>query len=586
MYSDPEPRAGVHLLETITRGMYKEPLHSIREYIQNAFDSIREARRLGMLCASEGEIRLSIDKTGRTLRIHDKGIGLSPEAAAVYLQDIGRSEKAQTPAGLKRNAGFRGIGRMAGISYCRTLLFETSNGDGRNCTVKFDAAGLRQLMVPGQQPPSMIEAIKEKSQIIEGTAELGHHYFEVVLDGVDSNSPLLDEDKLRDYLAQVAPVKCDRTVWRFESEINTIAQNSGGTISLNCVGILICDMSGNIRMDIRRPFKNSFMRADSGDIDKRTLNVERVVPLPLDGRKAHGWWGWLAVHELVGQLRSEASAFAGLRVRMHNIAIGGEGIIRNLFVTPSHATWCFGEIHITNPKLVPNAQRDDFEPSNEWEHIRWELKAEAKKIGQRIRRESKHRNLIKRVRKAINDAGQIISSDATTGVLKDNTLQNLGILSKKLKATVRAGDLEEQHKTVFRKILLELDRMSSRVKAVRVSSSSPSHKMALRARKSEVINTQRSDEETVGTRPINQKDTSQNGRTTKWQSESSSKVHEKDSSGLTVQNEWPNDTIPALKGHEEIVEAILAALKQKFDPPVYRDIKGTIIVALKAKGKE
>ena len=45
MSQTPETQLGVHLLETITLGMYSEPLHCVREYIQNAFDSIRAARR-------------------------------------------------------------------------------------------------------------------------------------------------------------------------------------------------------------------------------------------------------------------------------------------------------------------------------------------------------------------------------------------------------------------------------------------------------------------------------------------------------------------------------------------------------------
>ena len=93
MTTDRQPSLGVHLLETITRGMYSEPFHCIREYIQNAYDSIREARRNGLISADDGQILLTIDEMTRKLSIRDEGTGLSPESAAVHLLDIGKSDR-------------------------------------------------------------------------------------------------------------------------------------------------------------------------------------------------------------------------------------------------------------------------------------------------------------------------------------------------------------------------------------------------------------------------------------------------------------------------------------------------------------
>ena len=72
-----DPSLGVHLLGTITRGMYSNPLHSVREYIQNAYDSIRKARRLGLLSPMEdGIVRVTLDTDTKTLKIRDNGTGL------------------------------------------------------------------------------------------------------------------------------------------------------------------------------------------------------------------------------------------------------------------------------------------------------------------------------------------------------------------------------------------------------------------------------------------------------------------------------------------------------------------------------
>ena len=111
------PTLGVHLLETVTRGMYSQPFHSVREYIQNAYDSIRKARRKGLLKPSEGEIKLYIDKDRRRLSIADNGAGLDPDEATVHLLDIGHSDKARTTEESAHNAGFRGIGRLARANF-------------------------------------------------------------------------------------------------------------------------------------------------------------------------------------------------------------------------------------------------------------------------------------------------------------------------------------------------------------------------------------------------------------------------------------------------------------------------------------
>ena len=207
------PTLGVHLLETITRGMYSQPLHCVREYVQNAYDSIRAARRRGLLSPVEGEIRISIDPRSKTLIIRDDGTGLSPEAAAVLLLDIGSSDKARSDLESRQNAGFRGIGRMAGVSYCKTLRFRTADGQGQTCTVEFDAEAINRLTRPGQTPATIVQAITENSRIYEEPSQNAAHFLEVALEGVDTDSPFLDQYGLGEYLRQVAPVSYDPTVW-------------------------------------------------------------------------------------------------------------------------------------------------------------------------------------------------------------------------------------------------------------------------------------------------------------------------------------------------------------------------------------
>ena len=471
MVSSREPTLGVHLLETITKGMYSEPLHSIREYVQNAYDSIRTARRGGLLGPEDGEVRIGIDLEGRTLRIRDDGTGLGSEEAAVYLLDLGNSAKAETDERSMRNAGFRGIGRMAGITYCDRLRFETSNGTGNKCIVEFDAAGINRLTRAGQKAATIVDAIRSNSELTEKAGDQGVHYLEVVLEGINKAGELfLNEEILENYLAQVAPVAHDPE-WSFGNKIFSFAQKAHSTPSLDYVRITIRDATGNRRSDIRRPFRNTFRTTNRQGV-RRTVRVKDVIALPRDGNPVEGWWGWLAVHERQGALAD--IPYAGLRIRMHNIAIGDGAIVRDLFTTPSHAMWCFGEIHITDHTLTPNTQRDNFEDSRAYIRVRERLRNEAFLIEKEIRKESDQRNtsvkaLERRAEASRRDAHKAIERGFVSPDEQKAIARKLEDAAEKLEQRAGKRNRTEEEKERINKARRGLEEATERVAAVKVT---------------------------------------------------------------------------------------------------------------------
>jgi len=471
MVTDHQPTLGVHLLETITKGMYSEPMHGIREYIQNAYDSIRAARRTGLLGTDEGEVRIRIDPEVREVRIRDNGIGLSPEAASVKLLDLGYSDKAQSDSGLQENAGFRGIGRMAGITYCNKLKFITSNGNGKKCIVEFDAGGINRLTRAGQRATTILDAIRRNSDIFENDEQADEHYLEVVLEGVNAaGESFLDEDRLKSYLTQHAPVACNPD-WSFGDKIFQLSRDADKAYSLDFIRITIRDADENLQVDVRRPFMNTFNVTD-GKKKKWKVRMEDVLALPREGGPVNGWWGWLAVHERRGSLADKP--FAGLRLRMHNIAIGDDSIIGKLFSSSHLSKWCFGEVHITDQRVSPNAQRDNFEESEYWNRIREQLGAEVRSIQREIRRESEARNasvevLEKSVRKVVKNAIDsqrrgFVSRDEQTG-----TLQSLEIENKKMEKNAAKKGRSNEEKDKIAALRGELTEAKRRIEEVRTT---------------------------------------------------------------------------------------------------------------------
>lgn len=432
------PELGIHLLETITRGMYSEPMHAIREYVQNAFDSIRQGWANGTISPSDGSIQVVVDLDARRLTIRDSGIGLSPEEATVRLLDIGMSQKAQDEEHAQQNIGFRGIGRMAGISYCKRLRFETSNGNGKGCVIEFDAAQINRLTLPGQSPITIEEAIRENVDIRETDCTLGQRYFHVVLEGIlDEAISFLDTERLHRYLAVVAPVAYDPSIWRFGPRIEAIAESFDSANSLGSVRITICDNDGAEQVDIRRPFSETFGVLRKGH--ETALTVSDVRSLVGDTTSPRGWWGWIAQHPLEGTLGRVP--FAGIGIRMHNMGIGDHRIVGSLFKTSSLAKWCFGEIHITDFRVVPNAQRDNFEPSKAWRIIQGQIREEVANVERLCRRASGQRS---RQKKLNNPPSPSPASGTDSKHERDGSERETGSLATSRSEMATAPDIETQ----------------------------------------------------------------------------------------------------------------------------------------------
>ena len=112
---------GKNILDNLTTGMYSDSRVIYREYIQNACDQIDLAIKLGILEQREGQVDIFIDNSKRYISILDNATGVKAESFIEDLGDIANSNKQ-----IGQNKGFRGIGRLCGLAYCKTLKFKTS----------------------------------------------------------------------------------------------------------------------------------------------------------------------------------------------------------------------------------------------------------------------------------------------------------------------------------------------------------------------------------------------------------------------------------------------------------------------------
>lgn len=219
-----EPYIGSYVLETLTTGMYAESRNALREYIQNSFDGVRAAIRGKTIKASEGRIEVLLPDEN-TLIVEDNGAGVSEMSAWGTLTAIGLSKKSR-----QRDAGFRGIGRLAGIAFCNTLTFCTkAAGETLETTITFNCRSLRNAMTSeseGSQPLAQLLQ-KHVTSAVKQTKNQAAHFMRVTLQDL-SQAPreFKDLEEVRDYLTETSPVSFDPS-WAAEKEIRAKAASAG-----------------------------------------------------------------------------------------------------------------------------------------------------------------------------------------------------------------------------------------------------------------------------------------------------------------------------------------------------------------------
>ena len=337
-------KAGMYLLETLTSGMYNEPLSIYREYIQNAVDSIDiidfKSRSPKMV------VKIDLDPVAQQIRISDNGGGIPAEVAEETLSNIGLS--AKSGEGLR---GFRGIGRLGGIAFSDRAVFKTkAKGEEIESVQTWDCRELRKLLSnPKKSSLKLQDVLNRITEFEQANSKRGAGtYFEVTLEGVTSfRNYIFDIRKVRDYLAQVAPVPFDPQTFSYGKMVDEYLHPR-----LSRYGAYDIKLNGE---STYKPYKETIMLTKkSADqiVGIKTFEI-RVKDSPL----AYGWYG--KRRELLGSIVKKEGT-AGIRVRVGNLLLGDAHLLDGCFREPRFNSYLIGEIHVSHPELIPNSRRDDF----------------------------------------------------------------------------------------------------------------------------------------------------------------------------------------------------------------------------------
>lgn len=371
-------KIGKFTLESLTTGMYSDPKIIFREYIQNSTDSIDQAIQFGLLDSrEEGIIEIILDKKLKKLSITDNGTGITNYKVWNKLCDIGNSEKD-----FSKQRGFRGIGRLGGLSYAEELNFITSvHGESKKTIVKWNCVKLKELLQPGNyEEYDLTRVIQEVTEMRTEKEEESKHYFIVELVNIeDQFSLLLNEIEIRTYLSQVAPIPfhAQRFIFYHDIEIGIKKQLEEINKPLEEYYIYL----NNDPNPIYKPYKN-YVKAGKGEKEKRDSLQEIKYIKEYDDKGNLIFWGWYGVTNFYGYIKDKS--IAGLRIRKNNIQIGGIKTLDDVFSQSRFNKWFIGEIYVYDKNILPNARRDDFEKNEAYQRFKSKLEILTKGVLSKI----------------------------------------------------------------------------------------------------------------------------------------------------------------------------------------------------------
>lgn len=383
--SDFRVEVGKNLIEVLTSGMYSNPLMVVREYVQNATDSIDAALELGLLKTGEERIDITLDGASRAICIEDNGTGIAVDQARKILSGIGLSHKDPL-----KQRGFRGIGRLGGLGYCDRLVFTTrAEGDNSVAVLTWDCAKLRKLLANPQAVDLGEAVVLTTEYSIEPAEGNPGHFFRVQMHNVKRfhRDALMNNRAVKQYLSTVAPVDFDSAVFSLSLEISQRISSFSG------YRVYRMSVDGE---RVLRPHTDSFRLSEAREDTIKGIEFFEVA----GGNGGVIARGWYANTALAASLPSH-NLMRGIRVKQGNFEVGDEHFLSSFFPERRFSTWHIGEIHVS-PVVRINARRDGFEHHDETERLFEYLSGLGRSLGRLCRDRSLERALEARLNQKLD----------------------------------------------------------------------------------------------------------------------------------------------------------------------------------------
>jgi len=357
---------GANILENLTTGMYQDSKVIYREYIQNACDQIDKAEQFGILRPrdaqskypdlGQGIVDIWLYPDKRNIVIEDNATGIKADEFQRILGNIADSDKV-----MGEDKGFRGIGRLCGLAYCKKLIFTTRwVGEDVVSIMACDALKMREMINEANTKIQKHSALDVLNAMVKFSARPANesdadHFLKVeLIDINDENEELFggkDDDnieQLTNYLSFVAPVPYQADFY-YRSEIYEHAK-----------GLNVKIDEYDIRINGASIYKKYKTHLKTGNGRDDVFGVE-FYDFYADDHSLLAWM-WFGKTSFKAAIKEDEIS-RGLRLRKENIQIGEDDTLRDMFTRESSKrgnNYFIGEIFAVSRELIPNSQRAYF----------------------------------------------------------------------------------------------------------------------------------------------------------------------------------------------------------------------------------
>jgi len=329
---------GGELLSILSKGLYTNPLDSIREYIQNAVD------------AQAHGVKVKI--TGNSIWIHDDGDGMNL-GGLLEARKFGISRKS-----IFEHAGFRGIGIYSGFDLCNKLRVTTKKrGEDAEYVLEFDFGAMKRLLDKERENPtekrtSLEDLLFEHSGFYKHPQRKAAKFTLVHLEEISDVhiSRFADRDGLKKYILQSIPVDFDPKFKHRKKIDKALRDNVRG---YNAVTVILQSDDREDEVIVKPAIPN--------------LHPPRIGFITNSKGEQVGYF-WACLNRDRNEIGKKDTKFAdyqGFVYKFKGFTIGNRKKLSEAFQKGRSALyyWYTGEIYVLDHRILPNAECDDFEES-------------------------------------------------------------------------------------------------------------------------------------------------------------------------------------------------------------------------------
>ena len=334
-----------NILETLTSGLYNDVKYAVREYLQNAYDAIIQARLEDLsLMDNSYCVNVEIPRNNKIITISDNGIGMDLSLLMEYTS-IGGGTK-DSP----EYAGHKGIGKLSGLRFFNdfkvvskvhgsTIAHELHWKCGEMIRVLITEKE-RMKRTPYKDFISHFFTIKEIKD-----EEKERHYTHIqLIDVTEEFKDQISEERIGSFIKQNCPVPFYTEKFQHSEKI---AKWLGKDLSF---------IDTFINEKVIYQFYN----------DDYRLTMPQLIEVKYDDQiHAKAWFSWKNnTAETIDDDR-----IRGIRFRCKGLCVGDNNLFANNCMPRGRdqlANWFTGEIIVLDENIIPSAARDRF---YEGEHV-------------------------------------------------------------------------------------------------------------------------------------------------------------------------------------------------------------------------